>query len=339
MTSQYGNFMQQQDILLLLTKQFSGELTKVEAAELQHWLRQSPDNERIAADLQQVWTDSGTYAPGFAPDLDADFKKVQARIRAEELPRARVIPLGRYLMRIAALLAFLVMATWAYHAFQASPAQLTATAQDEPKRQVDLPDGSHVWLRQGSSLDFPQSFTGTERRVQLRGEAYFEVAHRAKQPFRVELSNGDWVEVLGTQFDVCQNSKENSVLVRSGKVRFQAANQQGNLVTLEAGEKAVHDLAKHVIRETKVPTFNELAWQTGGLEFIATPLSTVVTDLEEFYHVKILLRNAALQQCLHTAPLTSQPLEKVLQTLSLTYNLQVLHTTAGQYELVGGTCQ
>ncbi len=332
--------MQQQDPILLLSKQFSGELTEVEAADLHNWLHQSSENERIAAELRQIWSACDTYAPGFTPDLEADYQKVQARIRAADAPRARVVPLGRRLMQAAAVLAFVATAAWAYRAFQASPNQITATAQDQPKRTVDLPDGSRVWLRQGSALDFPEKFVGSERRVKLRGEAYFEVAHLNGQPFRVELANGDLVEVVGTQFDICQNNRENSVLVRSGKVRFQTSlHQPETLLTLEPGDKAIHDLEKHTTREIKVATFNELAWQTGGLEFVKTPLATVVADLEAFYHVKILLHNAALQQCLHTAPLTSQPLEKVLQTLSLTYQMQVLHTTPGQYELVGGTCQ
>ncbi len=331
--------MQQSDSILLLSKQFSGELTEVEAAALHNWLQQSADHERIAAELRQVWATAGTYAPGFTPDLDADFQKVQARIRATETPRTRVVPLGRRLLRIAAALALLAIATWSYHALQAPSAQITITAQDQPKRRVDLPDGSHVWLRQGSTLNFPTVFSGSERQVRLRGEGYFEVAHRVGQPFRVELSNGDRVEVLGTQFDVRQSDQTNSVLVRSGKVRFQATGQPGGAVTLEAGEKAIHDLAKHTVQKTKVLTFNELAWQTGGLEFVDTPLATALNELEQYYQVKIVLRNAALHGCPHTAPLTNQPIDKVLQTLSLTYHLRVLHTTTGQYELVGGTCQ
>lgn len=330
--------MQQQDPILLLSKQFSGELTEVEAVDLNSWLRQSSDNERVAAELHQVWTDAGTYTPCFTPDLDADFQKVQARIRAEQ-PRARVVPLGRRLLQAAAVLVFLATASWAYRSFQATPEQLTASAHDQPKTKVDLPDGSHVWLRQGSVLEFPKTFASTERRVQLRGEAYFEVAHRDGQPFRVELANGDFVEVLGTEFDVRQDKQENSVLVRSGKVRFQTTHQQEKLLTLEAGDKAVHDLAKNTTHATKVTSFNELSWQTDGLEFLKTPLQTVVNDLEQYYHVKIVLRNAAIRDCPYTAPLTHQPIEKVLKTLSLTYQLRVLHTTAGQYELVGGTCQ
>ncbi len=330
--------MQEKDYILLLTRQFSGDLTSAETDELQAWLEQSPDHARLAAEWQQVWDRSGAYAPAFSPDLEADFRKVQARIHLAEMPRARIVPLGRRLLRIAALLALLVTALWSYRTFVHPPAaELTASA-GESRQEVDLPDGSHVWLRPGSTLDFPPAFSGTERWVRLRGEAYFNVTHEAGRPFCVELPNGGVIEVLGTQFGVRQSALENSVLVRSGRVRYRAAREV-EAVVLDPGEKAIHDISSNTTRQTRVATFNELAWQTGGLEFVKTPLSTVISDLEQYYNVKIVLQNPALHDCLHTAPLTNQPLDRVLQTLSLTYQLKVLHTTSGQYELVGGACR
>ncbi len=329
--------MQDQDYILLLTKQFSAEFSPAEADALQEWLDQSPDNQQEAAAFRQVWQQAGTYTPVFQPDLAADFQQVQARIQEFEASRARVVPFGRRLLRIAAMLAILATAFWTYRTFSVDPvAQLSASARLIPKQEVTLPDGSHVWLRQGSTLDYPQTFTGTERRVRLQGEAYFEVAHLDSQPFRVELPDGGLVEVLGTQFNIRQDEKQNSVLVRSGRVRFYTA---GGNVVLHACEKATYQLPGNTVQATQVSTFNELAWQAGGLEFVKTPLSTVVSDLEQYYQVKIVLRNAALRDCLHTAPLTNQPLDKVLQSLSLTYQLKVLHTTPGLYELVGGTCR
>ncbi|MEO6037896.1 MAG: FecR domain-containing protein [Saprospiraceae bacterium] len=338
MAFQHGKVMQEQDFILLLTKQFSGDISSAETDDLQKWLDQSPDNQQFAAEWRQVWDKAGTYTPAFRPDLAADFRKVQDRIRNTAVPKARIVPLGQRLLRVAAMLAFLLGAFWIYRTFVHPPlAQLSASA-GAPMRELTLPDGSQVWLRQGATLDFPQKFAGKERRVRLRGEAYFDVAHLANQPFRVELPDGGLVEVLGTQFDIRQGDQQNSVLVRSGRVRFYT-DQKGGKTVLNPGEKATYNLPTNTTQQTKVTSFNELAWQAGGLEFIKTPLSTVVTDLEQYYHVQIVLRNPALHNCLHTAPLTNQPLDKVLQSLSLTYQLKVLRTAPSQYELVGGTCR
>ena len=69
------------------------------------------------------------------------------------------------------------------------------------KFQVRLPDGSKVWLNSASTLSYPTTFTGKERKVKLSGEAYFEIASNKKVPFRV-ISNGQIVEVLGTHFNI-----------------------------------------------------------------------------------------------------------------------------------------
>ncbi|MBK8425587.1 MAG: DUF4974 domain-containing protein [Lewinellaceae bacterium] len=108
---------------------------------------------------------------------------------------------------------------------------------------------------------------------------------------------------------------------------------------LAAGEKAVLNKTKRQLTTETVVTFNELSWQTGGLEFVRTPMRQVISDLETYYGVQITLTNTNLQYCKHTAPLTNQPLEKVLESLSLTYQMQVKQTGPKAYQLTGGSCQ
>jgi transmembrane sensor len=66
---------------------------------------------------------------------------------------------------------------------------------------LTLGDGTSVWLNAASSIKFPTVFTGSERKVEITGEVYFEVAHNAAKPFRV-ASNNQVVEVLGTHFSI-----------------------------------------------------------------------------------------------------------------------------------------
>src|SRR5690606_13981955 len=76
--------------------------------------------------------------------------------------------------------------------------------------RITLADGTRVWLNAASSLSFPSSFQGDERKVELVGEAYFEVAKNAKMPFRV-VSRGQSIEVLGTHFNVSAYEDESTV--------------------------------------------------------------------------------------------------------------------------------
>ncbi|MFN0033634.1 MAG: FecR family protein [Saprospiraceae bacterium] len=331
--------MKDSEYILLLSKRLSGEISLAESSLLDEWLRRSPENEHLAADTQRIWEKAEGYGKTFSPNLDADFQKVQARIRSAAPPQLRVsTTLGQRLMRAAAVLALLLSAVWGWQQFSApSVSELIVSAENTDNKSIWLPDGSRVWLRKGSQLAYPQKWASRERRVKLRGEGYFEVQHDPAHPFKVELENGGSVEVLGTQFDVCQTTNQTSVLVRSGKVRFSpTAQTQGPVLT--ANQKAVFDHSAAKVRVSNLTSLNELAWQTGGLAFVNTPLQQVVRDLEKFYDVKIAL-NPAMSGCPHSAPLTSQPIEKVLETLSLTYQLKVKKRGEREYELTGGECR
>ena len=325
--------------ILLLSKQFTGDILPDESAQLSEWLLQSPEHQHLAAELQQVWEKTGNFNKTFSPDLDTDFGQLQARIQMEEKPTAKIVPMGRWLLRAAAMLALLIASVWAWqhsNAPVASNTTIVATAENQP---LSLPDGSRVWLRQNASLTFPQHFSEKTRKVSLEGEAYFEVAHNPAQPFQVALPNGDQVQVLGTEFGVgvSPDGSRTEVSVRSGKVRF-APKDKPNGAVLTANQSATYDRSTAQLSVQQDITLNNLAWQSGGLEFVSTPLRQVVTDLEHHYKVKITLLNPALQGCLYTSPRTTQPIQKVLANIAIIYQLQVIETAQGKFELKGGGC-
>lgn len=325
--------------ILLLSKQFAGDILPDEAALLSEWLQQSPEHQKLAAEMQQVWEKTGSFNKAFAPDLDADFQQLQARLRAEAKPSAKIVPMGRWLLRAAAMLALLVASVWAWQNFGASSESVSTVVAASDNQPLTLPDGSRVWLRQNAALTFPTHFSEKTRRVQLTGEAYFEVAHNPAQLFQVALPNGDQVQVLGTEFGVClaPDGSRTDVSVRSGKVRFSPKEKPDGLV-LTAQQSATYDRATAQIIVRQNATLNNLAWQAGGLEFVSTPLRQVVADLEHHYNVKISLLNPALQDCLYNSPRTNQPIQKVLASIAHIYQLQVIESAQGQFELKGGKC-
>lgn len=332
--------MHQDTFILLLSKQFSGDISAEENTLLQNWLSESPDNARLARQLRQIWEKSDHFGKNaVSVDLDHDFARLQSRIQTLEQPRGKVISIGQRWMRLAAALAFLLVALWGYRQFTTTASTVTETVVSEDKRLIQLSDGTRVWLRHNASLAYPRSFAGNERRVKLKGEAYFEVTHNPAKPFRVETPENGVVEVLGTEFCVRAEPGENEsfVLVKSGKVRFSPDGYHAG-ATLTAKRKAVFNRKTSQIVVTEVSTLNDLAWQTGGLVFVRTPLAQVVTDLEKYYGVKIDLRNDAMRDCLHIAPLTNQPIETVIKSLATSYHFQVSNPENGHYVLDGGNC-
>lgn len=334
------DFMQvNDDYILLLSKQFSGDISPEESAVLQNWLDQSPENRQFATELHQVWEKTGGFGKVFTPDLDLAFRQVEARIQHVEQPQPTFSVLTMRLMRIAAALALILAAVWTFREFSTTP--LTKVfAENTEKRFIQLPDGSSAWLRQHGEIEYPIRFTGAERHIKLSGEAYFEVSHDPAHPFIVDLPNGDAVKVIGTQFGVRMpaNLEKTDVFVRSGKVLF-SPKMRSEGVILTARQKATYDHNSTKLTVDKSATLNELAWQTGGLEFISTPMEEVIADLEAHYNVKITLQNASMRSCPHTAIHTTQPIDKVLESLALTHQFRVVNPAPGQYELTGGSCQ
>ena len=327
------------DYILLLSKQFSGDITPEESVILQQWLAQSPENDRLGAELRRAWEKTSGYGKIFSPDLDTDFRQVQAKLHRMAPSHVKVVSSGQWMLRIAATFALILSSIWAYREFS-TPASMRVFVDKGEKQLVNLSDGSHVWLRQSGTIEYPAQFAGAERHVKLSGEAYFEVSHDPAHPFIVDLSNGDVVKVLGTEFGVRMSASQlkTDVFVRSGKVFF-SPKMQPEGITLTARQKATYDRSATQLSVDKSATLNELAWQTGGLEFVNTPMAEVIADLEAHYKVKITLRNPAMRTCPHTALHTTQPIEKVLESLALTHQFRVSNPAPAQYELSGGTCQ
>jgi len=315
------------ELTLLLQKEFTGEITPAELAE----------------ELGVVWEETAAYT--FPEPLESDkyFGQILQQISRETVP-APVIPIQRNIWwRAAAAILVLVVATffWQQWSRNQAPTLLSLTNGSNDQQMIALPDGSTVWLRRGATISYPKQFnTQKNREVLLTGNAYFEVAHQPDHPFDVMLPQGEKIEVLGTEFSVnsLETDKSSSVLVKSGSVRFLPNAQQKGLV-LTKGQKAVFDRQQSKVLVSNPVSMNELAWQRGGLEFVQTPLWQVIADLQNFYHVKIELSNAATRNCRYTAPLTRQPIEQVLQSLALIYKFDIRKTGEHQFLLSNGYCK
>ncbi|SDZ90452.1 FecR family protein [Pedobacter hartonius] len=154
--------------------------------------------------------------------------------------------------------------------------------------QVLLPDGTHVWMNAASSLKYPISFADLkERRVELTGEAYFEVSkiHKAdgRMPFIV-TSRGQEVEVLGTHFNVNAYREEKTsvttLLEGSVRVRRSAVSEE----IIAPGEQAV--VNEH-IKVSRVDTAIAVAWKNGIFKFDDADIHTVMNQLSRWYDIDV----------------------------------------------------
>jgi ferric-dicitrate binding protein FerR (iron transport regulator) len=202
-----------------------------------------------------------------------------------------------------------------------------------------LPDGSIVSLHAGSQIRYAAKFDSKIRKVELNGEAYFEVTHDKTKPF-VVASGDARVKVLGTKFNVNTSKAAGTmeVVLTSGKVSvFYRRSPQDN-VLLMPGEKAVLLVSQKQISKSANTDPNYLAWKTLVLTFNDETLGQVINTLQNVYQTTIILKDPQLSGCRVTASFSGQSLQSVLQVLKETLDLQVAEN-GNRIELSGKSCR
>jgi ferric-dicitrate binding protein FerR (iron transport regulator) len=153
------------------------------------------------------------------------------------------------------------------------------------KFQIRLPDGSKVWLNAASSIRFPAKFAGSKRKVELRGEAYFEVAHDESKIFEVNARN-QTVQVLGTHFNINAYEDEPSVntTLLEGSVRISDVRTNVSQL-LKPGEQS--QLSEQIEIINLKNTNEAVAWKDGYFQFDEADIKTVMRQIERWYDVSV----------------------------------------------------
>lgn len=154
--------------------------------------------------------------------------------------------------------------------------------------QVALPDGSRVWLNAASSVTFPTSFAASERKVEVTGEAYFEITADARRPFKVKV-NAVEVEVLGTSFNVMSYPDEpyikTTLLSGSVAVKAGATGKRNYLTPGQQASFSRSSAQMSIISE--VDTDEIMGWKNGIFYMARTEIPAVMRQISRWYNVDI----------------------------------------------------
>jgi Fe2+-dicitrate sensor, membrane component len=156
---------------------------------------------------------------------------------------------------------------------------------------MTLADGSRVWLNAGSSITYPVAFTGNERKVELNGEGYFEVAKDPSKKFIV-AANGATTEVLGTHFNVMAYDNETKVKVTllEGVVEVYGLAYKGKTL-LRPGQQAALTDTYPGIALTRPDLEQVMAWKEGVFTFNDLSFEEVMRKVERWYDVTVVYTN------------------------------------------------
>lgn len=312
----------------LILKFLSGNLSPEEDRELRLWLDSDPENRREFEEYQKVWSLSPLSKE--LPDFKTgeEWLKLEAVIgqdQAQQRPRRRLSFQNPRLMAIAATVAFLVVSALMFFLlrFEGNENLIVKESGDQRIHFV-LPDGSEVWLNKESSLSYPEAFTGSERNVGLKGEAFFDVQKNPEKAFVIHTDKAE-VTVLGTSFNVkaFDQAEHTQVYVLSGKVSLAAGENPEERVILNPGETGLLDQTDLSLRVKEETDINTIAWKSNKLIFKKTELQQVVKTLENYFSTEILVENPSLLQCRFSSSFQNPSLEEVLEVLKVALNLTI----------------
>jgi transmembrane sensor len=179
----------------------------------------------------------------------------------------------------------------------------------------NLPDGTKGMLNSGSHLSYSLPFTHN-RKVQLDGEAWFDVVHDENHPFNIGTGNST-VRVLGTSFNVSAYPLDNyvEVVLQNGKVEFED-NINSVKVTMIPDDRLVFNNGN--ISKTVTDPSKYHAWSEGKLVFRGDSMTLVAHRIERWYNVKVILEDKELEKYSFRATFQDDSLEAVLHFLSMT---------------------
>jgi transmembrane sensor len=192
--------------------------------------------------------------------------------------------------------------------------QNTVSTPKGGQYQIILPDGTHATLNAASSLSYPVAFTGSERLVELTGEAYFEVAKDKAHPFKVK-SGSQTVTVLGTHFNINAYADEAAIktTLLEGSVEVSTTGGKEQIVP---GQQAIWSQTGQIIKRS-VDVDKEVAWKNGLFSFDGDDLKSILRQIGRWYNVDVSYSGAFPDEKFYGEITRSSKLADVLRIMEI----------------------
>lgn len=327
----------------LITRYLSGELTPEQERDFKESLRNDPKKASLFEEVQNIWNSAGSVVEGETYNLDAEWNlmqklipglKQEGQVKQSEVKTRTLL---YYAYRIAAVLlvGLIISLGLTYGTRMFYNQQIIAW--DQPV-DVILEDGTLITINRDSRIRFKKKFASDERKVFLKGEAWFDVASDPASPFVIDAGSA-LVEVLGTSFNV-NAYRQNSVVeitVESGVVALTAKQEKQEQIILKAGNSGKYNKQRKELELIQSADPNQISWKTRDLYFDGSSLQEVVDLINQVYDAHLVISNKALASCQITVTFKDQSLDAILKVLELTLDLEI-HQEGNQFRLVGSGC-
>ncbi|MDE5422188.1 FecR domain-containing protein [Ancylomarina sp. DW003] len=318
MTKEYSHTLDWE----IISKYLSGEMTE---SELEVFEAEMEVNPKYAEAIKASGKDlvhADLYLAKEAFDSDDAWSNVKEKMTGEKevkLTLSKPSPF-KVFMRVAASIIILfgigLLAQTTYTNLY--PNKTFVCEVNQTNRSITLEDGSIITLNSNSKLIYPRKFNKTERRVELVGEAFFDIAKNPNKAFIIKAKDAE-VKVLGTSFNINAATKNVEVLVKTGKVQFSSINKPNNKLVLIRGDFAT--LKKSKLEKIIPRDDNYLSWKTRQMIFRDTKLQEVAKVLNRTYQVQIHFQDAGIKNLPLTTTFDHEPLDDILNYMCSPFNL------------------
>ena len=249
------------------------------------WLDESEKHKEVLVRERMVF-DAMIVSGGIT-----DRQSVQSRKK-----RTRVVFME--LLRVAAVILVMFLVGGYIYVRKMEEIRLANNIVTVPVGQrvnLQLPDGTSVWLNASSEIIYPAYFSGSTREIHLNGEAYFEVEHNASKPFIVHTETFD-IKVLGTKFNVeaYKGMEGFTTALMEGSVEVTDRKNKDKSVRLYPAQKVAFRNGE--LCKSPIDNYDVYRWREGLICFKETRFADLMRQLEKNYGVRILINNEAVKE-------------------------------------------
>jgi len=304
----------EENIEAIIWKHLQAKLDDEELDFLEEWL-EDPAHQAIYKQIGQLHQlKSGKNDSDYKIyDVNSAWTKVQNRINK------KVIPINKHrafyaVMAIAASFVVGVMLWWLNSGSEFVDPEMQRYMAQDSTLEIRLEDGSLVALRSGSELFISNDYKDSERKVVLKGEAFFEVFRDTLRPFIVSTQHST-TEVLGTSFLIREvENGAAEIEVYSGKVKF-GSDERNNYKELLKSQQSRLEKDGTFADKLLSETINPLYWKDQELIYMNSPVDSVIAELKIIFDINITWDTKVIENCRFTARFENPEPENIIEAM------------------------
>lgn len=310
------------EIYALIGRVLAGEADWNDRLLLQRWLEESEENRAVYENLRNIWKET-TVNDQFS-NADRVYQKTLEKrdtISIKENKKRSVFHWKRAgivaVLLMTGALSYLLLQNDSTPAEQ--PENTTLIVKENPagqKSKIVLTEGTIVWLNSESKISYQLNFNDTIRRIELVGEAYFQVAKDADRPF-VVVSGGLHTTAVGTAFNVQHYAGDSvtTVFLSEGEVKVEDGEGLGTLVYLKSGWGVSAAAGSAGLEKFADSADKWASWKEGVLYFDNADIQKVIKTCERWYSVEFNIKGTPPQDWKFNGRFKNENLENVLESM------------------------